>query len=503
MKDIRILCSKLYKSTAFRLILLSFVVYNANLRSITSFDTNPTRYLPISLIKNFSLDLDEFTFLHRYPDWWIEKYHEEEKSSFETRVPTYLQFARGHYMSIYPIMPAILSVPVYVIPVVLGLTNGPVSVLSYNQTEIVGTMLSKISSSAAVAISVGIIYLTLLRLTSRKNALWLSLIYAFATSSWSISSQGLWQSAMSQPTLALAFYYLIKAKESERNVIYASIPLALSVASRPPNIIFALILLIYVIHKHSPQLKYFVIFPLIIGSLLLLYNSYYFGNPIGGYKNKVNKWDPNITDSEKITFEDSSIEKETSEEGPAETFDDTFATLRVFHSMKPVRLLGLLFSPSRGLLVYSPFLIFSFLAIGVAVYSREQILMVYISIATLLSLLLFSSWPGGWFGAFNYGYRLLVDLIPGLILLITLVFGWILSNKILKFLFITMVSFSVFIQIIGTFFYPCEWFNTPVPATKNQQRFWDWKDPEFLRCLKTGPVEPEGLSLMKKYIKKH
>jgi hypothetical protein len=37
-------------SRAVGLALLAFVVYNANLRSVTSFDANLTRYLPISII---------------------------------------------------------------------------------------------------------------------------------------------------------------------------------------------------------------------------------------------------------------------------------------------------------------------------------------------------------------------------------------------------------------------------------------------------------------------
>lgn len=46
----------LFQNRAFVLIILAFVVYNANLRSITSFDTNPTRYLPISILREFDLD---------------------------------------------------------------------------------------------------------------------------------------------------------------------------------------------------------------------------------------------------------------------------------------------------------------------------------------------------------------------------------------------------------------------------------------------------------------
>ena len=53
------LAKKLWGSTFFRLFLLALIVYNANLRSITSLDTNSTRYLPISILQEFDLDLDE------------------------------------------------------------------------------------------------------------------------------------------------------------------------------------------------------------------------------------------------------------------------------------------------------------------------------------------------------------------------------------------------------------------------------------------------------------
>ena len=59
----------LWGSTSLRLVLLAFIVYNVNLRSISSFDTNSTRYLPISVLTEFDLDLDEFAFLHTYPAW--------------------------------------------------------------------------------------------------------------------------------------------------------------------------------------------------------------------------------------------------------------------------------------------------------------------------------------------------------------------------------------------------------------------------------------------------
>jgi len=127
-----------------RLFLLAFVVYNANLRSISSLDTYPNRFLPISIIREFNLDLDEFPFLHKYPEWMQA---DPQKAAY------YVRKARGHYMSNYPVMPAVLSVPVYVIPVLLGMTDGPPSTTGFSRTEIVATLLSKVSASAAVAFS--------------------------------------------------------------------------------------------------------------------------------------------------------------------------------------------------------------------------------------------------------------------------------------------------------------------------------------------------------------
>ena len=100
--------SRAWHSTALRLALLAFVVYNINLRSETSFDTYPTRYIPISIVTQFNLDLDEFPSLHHYP----QSYHADPDV-----LPYYVQYRRGHYVSTYPVMPAILSAVIYAIPV--------------------------------------------------------------------------------------------------------------------------------------------------------------------------------------------------------------------------------------------------------------------------------------------------------------------------------------------------------------------------------------------------
>ena len=450
---VRVFLARMYRSTAVRLVLLSFVLYNINLRSITSLDTYAIRHVPISIIKEFDLDLDEFSYLQKYPDWMEAE--DESKSAY------YVRPVRGNYMSTYPVMTAILAVPVYFLPVLLGLTDGQGSAMGYTQTEIVATILSKLSSSAAVAFSVGIIYLTLLRLTGKKSALWIALLYAFATSSWSVSSQGLWQSSMSQPLLALALYFLLKTKGNARNVIYASFPLALAVACRPPTIIFAAVFFIYVIHHHRTQVGHFLVFPGIVAMLLLTYNLYYFETLVGGY----------------------------SYLGTREFF--TYPRWEGF--------LGLLVSPSRGLLVYSPVLLFGCIGLVSTMYYRRKPVLTYAAVATVLTVLFYSTWTK-WDAVFGFSYRFLVDLLPGMSLFLAVTWSWIFAQRWRIGLFVILALFSVSIQIIGSFFYPCGWSSTPVEASIHRERYWDWKDPEFLRCLRAGPVDPDGLRVIRELI---
>jgi hypothetical protein len=435
---------------AARLSLLAFLVFNANLRSITSLDTYATRVLPISIIREGNLDLDEFPFLHEYPNWL---------KSTKPREAYWVHQTRGHYISNYPVMPAILSVPVYVVPVLLGLTDGPSSSIGYNRTEIVATLLSKIAASAIVALSVGFIYLTLLRLTSRRGAVWVALAYAFATASWSSSSQGLWLTAWSQPLLALTFYCFVRAREEPRFAVYGGIPLALSVACRPPVIIFAAAFFAYVITYHRRQAVRFLLIPVIVGGLLVAYNLYYFGNLIGGYT--------------------------------------ALGTETEFGAPRLKALLGLLISPSRGMFTYSPILLFACAGIGAVLRRPREPVMVTIGVATVLTLIFYSSWIL-WDGGFSYGYRFLADLLPGLCLFLGVGWSWVAARPWRIGLFLVAAIFSIFIQVIGAFFFPCGWYDFSArQAAQHQERFWDWKDPEWLRCLRAGPVEPDGVRFLR------
>ena len=447
----------IWSSTAIRLALVAFVVYNVNLRPISSADTFPTRYLPISILTEHNLDLDEFPFLitqdHRRP------------GADDSELPYYLQRRRGHVMSTYPVMAAVLATPVYALPVLLGLTGDPRVPASngrFTRTEIVGTLLSKLTASLATAISVALVYWALLRLTTRRGAFWLSLGYAFGTSAWSVSSQGLWQSTMSQVLLAGTFLAFLKAEETAqaRWVVLAGSLVALAVACRPTAIIFAVVLTLYAFRAQRQLfLRAFVPPVAVCAALLLSYNFYYFGKMNGGYD----------------------------DHSPAQIFT-LQQMVPAFH--------GLLLSPNRGILIFSPWLAAGFAGLTLALVRRGNPLLEYIAVATLLTIAFYSSSPV-WDGSFSYSYRFLVDLTPGLALGAALAWEWIQARRWRATLFGGMCAASVGLQVVGAFDYPCGWYRSTLLDPRNMARIFDWRDLEVAQCLKQGPVESDGLRLIR------
>ncbi len=74
---------------------------------------------------------------------------------------------------------------------------------------------------------------------------------------------------------------------------------------------------------------------------------------------------------------------------------------------------GLMVSPSRGLLVYSPFLGFAFWGMLLAPRDPRREVLRPVAGATLGLMLLQFCWHD-WWGGSAYGYRPLLDTLPGL-----------------------------------------------------------------------------------------
>ena len=240
--------------------------------------------------------------------------------------------------------------------------------------------------------------------------------------------------------------------------------MALAVAARPTAIIFAVVLTPYAFRAHRASfLPAFVPVAAAIAALLVGYNLYYFGTLNGGY------------------------------EGHSATQE---VTLR---QMMPA-IYGLMLSANRGILVFSPVLIAGFGGLVMALVRRRVLLLEYVAVATLLTILFYSSNPL-WHGSFSYSYRFLVDLTPGLALGAALAWEWITARRWRSAMMGALFAISVGFQIVGAFYYPCGWYRSTIEDPRNMARFYNWQDLEVVQCIKQGPVEPDGLRMLRRMLR--
>jgi len=158
-------------------------------------------------------------------------------------------------------------------------------------------------------------------------------------------------------------------------------------------------------------------------------------------------------------------------------------------------LAGTMISPSRGLLVYSPFLALAAAGLWMR-RGRLGALDVVAVGATLIIWILASNtqdWSGGW----SYGPRLLADTLPFLAYLMLPVVdavarpvrSWSRPVAGLAAALAICVGWSVFVNARGATSWATQLWNVrPEPAgvQNDPGRFWEWDDPPFLRTGQAG-----------------
>lgn len=417
-----------------------WIVYNSNLRPIAAGDSLPAALLPFSLALDHSVTLDRF-------GPWLDA-----NVSYSNLV---VKVSRGHYRSAYPIAGPLLAAPLY-LPLLLvpGLKDWPPESL-----VALARILEKLAASIITALSAVVFLALLKRLTGERWAWRLTILYALATVTWADTSQAMWQHAPSQLALiALMLCFEIWSQNREKSGILwlAGASAACALAIRPTNAILLLALAAGLIAaRASARDCARLLAPLLAAALLVLgYNIYFFNNPSGNY--------------------------------PAVSLEGSLAQ----------GLAGILFSPGRGLLIYTPIALFAFCALAQASSGprkKHAPLFVFSVVFSILHLGVIAksvSWPGG----FCWGPRLLAELGPPLIALMAL------GTPVLERpwpgrVFAVAAVYSILIQALGVYFYPKgRWDALPVPMDFHRERLWDWRDNPIARTLAGGPVwEPYAI----------
>lgn len=412
----------------------TFLIYNLNFDLVGSSDNLPARILPFNILSGNGIYLDRYV-------------------KFLTGTTYYLLKYQNHYISAYPTMMGVLSLPVY-FPFYIYLNmNG----LSNDETLFkTSFLLEKVSASVLASLSVCLIYLLFYRISgSKTSSLLFSLIFAFATQTFSISSQALWQHGGANLFMITSLiFYVQSLKIPSKKPLYFILSLLLAILAfwtRLNYFLYLMLILSFITWIDKKRILLYAEIALLGILALITYNLSFYNSIFGGY---------------------------TQLSGMAGAGD--FWT----------GFLGLVFSPSRGTLFYTPFFFFSLLSIfflkKIIKTSFEKYIFLPIYLYFIMGAILNFYW-GGWWGGWSWGNRLLTDIAVPVVILSYFFYRWE-NRKYIKIIFFTCVIYSVFTQVLGVFFYSkTNWESIPNDAYFHQERLWQINDSPILRSLKLGP----------------
>jgi hypothetical protein len=162
---------------------------------------------------------------------------------------------------------------------------------------------------------------------------------------------------------------------------------------------------------------------------------------------------------------------------------------------------GLLFSPTRGLFVFSPFLLFLVLAFRRLPRDRgdfgergDRGLLLAMGAGIVVQVLLYALTD--WRAGISWGPRYLTDLLPLLVWMLVPVVAALRGFG--RVCFLLAVGAAVAIQAIGAFWYTGLTDSALFDGSPHQMRAaWDWQNAPFVASLRQGPAPAELLIEMR------
>jgi hypothetical protein len=475
-----ILQSKRRRTIVFLIVLWLFAlsVYLANGRRIlTAYDATPNSLIVLNFLEHHTLHLDRFLNAEAYRGF----------NYFFVKAPN------NHGSSLYPIGPAIVSAPIYVLfylylKIVYWGNLIPLGDLAFEPTRY---LLEKIAAAILTATSVVIFFQVARSRFNARIALIVTFIFAFATSTWTVSSQGLWQHGpMNLVIISITFAFLqaqrcSTAKSKAAWLMMAGLGCGLLPGIRPTSLLFVGVAMLWSGCYFRGKTVFLILGAILAALPAALWNWYYFNDAImGGYKTLQYIYDLNIF---------------------------------------PQALAALVISPSRGILIYTPVVLFAFAGcwslLSNPKLSNPKLSNLKRQPIDLWILGLFIAGFGmianyactkTWYAGSVYGPRFLTDVMPATALMMAY---WLQSfagqapgkmvwwrrswrSAAIGITFILSAALSTSVQFIGAavgYDGYGHWHDTPIPIENGvpvlhqraAKRFWDWDDLQIMRGIQS------------------
>jgi hypothetical protein len=416
------------------------LVYSANNRDMGTVDTVATALLPLALVRGDGFALDRFPPMTRSPSGGLH--------------PCVVR-SHGRIISRYPVAPALLIVPLVAPQVALrdrlrpGWDRHPVWV--FDECK----WMAKRSMGVLMSLAAVLLHRVLLRLELRRAAL-PAVVAAFLGSDlWTLASQAPWQHGPAALALLAAVALLHPGPVARWRLVLAGVATAGLFAVRLTDAIFAAVILAWVARTQPRRLAWFLVAPLLGAAALLDYNLWYFGAVTGGQA-ELEQMHPQLHGVP----------------GMWGSFLEGAS--------------GTLFSPNRGLFVFSPWVAVALGLAPVPAVARRlasQGLITWLLAALVPYFLLLSKYAV-WWGGHCFGPRYWIEVMPLFAILFAFGLDWMLTHsRILVLLSASTIAFSIGVHAIGAFCYPSTWNMSPANVDLHHERLWDWRDTELSRCL--------------------
>jgi hypothetical protein len=400
--------------------LICFLVYNANVRSISPGDAYPARYQPFGLLRYGTLSLEPIEDLVRQGRgagaYWVQS------------------GAGGRAISLYPVVLPVLISPLYVPAASYLQSRG----WPARSLERAARIMEKLTASLLASIAAALLYRLLRRRASPRHALLLTLVFAFGTTTWMISSQALWQHTLAEP-LIIGALLLVTGPVTPARIIAAGFVLGLIAGNRPPDALLAAAIGIHGLWWAGRRAPLLVSAAAVPAGLVLAYNLVVAGHWAGGY---------GIA-------------------GRAEFLEGKAL----------LGLAGLLFSPTHGLFVFSPFLLIVPWAIRRSWNDAgNRRLTLALCVAMALQLLLYAK--ADWTGGASWGPRWLTDVLPILFWMLPLVTATLRGAS--RVALVAACGVAIAIEAIGAFWYINASDAAIATAPNPSWASWDLRNAPFV-----------------------
>jgi hypothetical protein len=432
--------------TVVAIFIVTFLIFwFSPIRQLT--DSNYSMLLSESLIHHRTFVLDGYTIPRLKPTWHDNTFKNGEMYQLELV---------GHHLYYYlPPGSSILSVPYVAWMNAFGVSaaNADGSYNPEGETRIEAGLASLLMAALAC-----VLFFTARLLLPVTWSAVIALGAVFGTQVWSTASRALWSDTWAIFLLGASLYILLAdaTRKRQLNPILLATLLAWTYFVRPTNAISIGAIAVYVFVERREQFLTFIVTGFCWLAIFMAYSWYHFHQLL-----------PNYFLPGRLNFG---------------SFGTAFA--------------GNLVSPSRGLLVYLPVLLFvAYLAIRyrrVVFKSGLARIAVPVIVLHLITISGFTPWNGG----FCYGPRYTTGLVPWFALLgilgiqgLLLTVGQERRSRGPLFAGAILVGISIFVNARGATSYETWMWNVwPDSVDKVPEKIWDWRRPQFLAGLVAPPL---------------